>query len=90
MSIDPLVIIGVTSLAVVTIAYALKPDTKSRRSRSSNSSRSRSRSNSLGNLSSSSKNSLGSIDSGRTYTSASSKRSSKSKTKKFVPKIYSV
>jgi hypothetical protein len=88
MSIDPLVIIGVTSLAVVTIAYALKPDTKSRRSRSSNSSRSRS--NSLGNLSSSSKNSLGSIDSGRTYTSASSKRSSKSKTKKFVPRIYSV
>ena len=83
MAYDPLVFIGVGSLAIVTIAYLLKSETKS--PRRSSSSYKRTFSDSLGSF-----GSMNSQDSGRTYKTVSSKRSSKSKSKKFKPKIYSV
>jgi len=83
MSIDPLVVIGVASLAIVSIAYVLKSDNTPSTSKSR--SRSRSRSKSLDRLS---KESLKSSDSASYKTAVS--RISSNKTKKFKPKIHSV
>ena len=87
MSIDPLVVIGVASLAIVSIAYVLKSDNtpSTSKSRSISRSRSRSRSKSLDRLS---KESLKSSDSASYKTAVS--RTSSNKTKKFKPKIHSV
>ena len=85
MSIDPLVVIGLASLAIVSIAYVLKSDNTPSTSKSRSRSRSRSRSKSLDRLS---KESLKSSDSASYKTAVS--RTSSNKTKKFKPKIHSV